>query len=219
MTPGMSARILYFSDSDMNRMPSRRNRLLNLTVAIATVCLIMKLLFVDFYYVPTNSMEPTIKAGSVIVVAKFPYVIRSYVSFTSSFLSPSMGDILVFQHPTMAEYSVKRIAAIPGEVFYTDGRHFSIHRPAATNGIAKSIIVPYVGMEIDQCHLLDDVWKTWVERDGFKLTNINQPPSHYIFKQNFYFFLGDNPLSYDSRNWGLVPQSSLKGRVVFSFPL
>lgn len=69
--------------------------------AILTLCAFILLRFVFLVgYVPTESMEPTLKAGS-------------YIIGTRIIPSLDTGDIIVFYHDD--QLLVKRIAACPGE--------------------------------------------------------------------------------------------------------
>ena len=53
-----------------------------------------------------------------------------------------------------------------------------------------------------------------VEVDGDKILINDIQGSSYVFKQNYYFMLGDNrSFSTDSRSWGVLPESSIIGRV------
>lgn len=58
-------------------------------------------------YVPTSSMEPTIRQGSFIVAARMAY-------WSSE---PNVGDIIVFSHD--GKVLVKRVAAVAGEAAWT----------------------------------------------------------------------------------------------------
>lgn len=69
--------------------------------AVLTLCAFILLRFVFLVgYVPTESMEPTLKAGS-------------YIIGTRIIPSLGTGDIIVFYHDD--QLLVKRIAACPGE--------------------------------------------------------------------------------------------------------
>lgn len=69
--------------------------------AVLTLCAFILLRFVFLVgYVPTESMEPTLKAGSYIIGTRIIPSLRT-------------GDIIVFYHDD--QLLVKRIAACPGE--------------------------------------------------------------------------------------------------------
>lgn len=63
-----------------------------------TIILFRTILFVG--YVPTESMEPTLKAGSYILGTRFVTELEK-------------GDVIVFQHD--GQLLVKRIAGVPGD--------------------------------------------------------------------------------------------------------
>lgn len=51
-------------------------------------------------------------------------------------------------------------------------------------------------------------------RDGYRVNGILA--EYYVFKNNYYFLLGDNRMdSKDSRFWGLFPEASFLGKVMF----
>lgn len=78
-------------------------------VLIGTFLLFQFVLFVG--YVPTESMEPTIKKGSVIVGSRL-------------FGELEVGDIVVFQHE--GKLLVKRIAAVSGDTVWHWGKKLTV---------------------------------------------------------------------------------------------
>lgn len=79
-----------------------------LCLAILAAVIVRTLLFQAFY-IPSESMRPTLDTGDRVLVAKWPY--------HSS--DPKRGEIVVFTHPNpedAEENVVKRVIGLPGEV-------------------------------------------------------------------------------------------------------
>lgn len=58
------------------------------------------------FFVPANSMNPTLKAGDTVVVSAWPY----------RFAEPQRGDVAVFLYPREPDIKyVKRLIGLPGE--------------------------------------------------------------------------------------------------------
>ena len=57
------------------------------------LALIIKSLFLQAFWIPTGSMEPTLVPGDRVIVAKVPYY----------FHDPRRGDIIVFEEPDPAK--------------------------------------------------------------------------------------------------------------------
>jgi signal peptidase I len=72
---------------------------------------------VDWNWVPTGSMKPTILEGDLVLVDKMAYDLR--VPFTSRSLArlgePRAGDIAVFLSPADGTRLVKRVVGLPGD--------------------------------------------------------------------------------------------------------
>ena len=80
-------------------------------VAVPTLCCILTLtrfrVFFFFGYVPSSSMEPTIRQGTFILADRTAYWSAQ----------PKIGDIIVFSHDGKA--LVKRVAAVAGDAVQT----------------------------------------------------------------------------------------------------
>lgn len=152
------------------------------------------------FFIPSSSMEPTLLIGDHLIVNRFVYGLDK-AREAPAFLpirSVERGDIVVFRSPEDPQTDlVKRCVAVGGDTIHfrdklllIDGEPldegFVVHRDPAIGGRTA----------FDPRH---------IRRDQF---------GPYTVPEDHYFCVGDNrDLSHDSRFWGPVPKSLVKGRV------
>ncbi|MCF7761763.1 MAG: signal peptidase I, partial [Cephaloticoccus sp.] len=72
---------------------------------------------IDWNWVPTGSMKPTIVEGDLVLVNKLAYDLK--VPFTThhlaSWADPARGDIVVCYSPADGKRLVKRVVGLPGD--------------------------------------------------------------------------------------------------------
>ncbi|MCU1350226.1 MAG: lepB [Acidobacteria bacterium] len=169
--------------------------------------LLIAVIFVNFarifvfqaFKIPTGSMEDNLKIGDHIIVNKYIY---GPVGTPWMQLFPlrdiKRGDIIVFRYPLQPETDfVKRVIGMPGDTLEVRDKQVSI------NG--KPLDEPYVIHKDPTIYPLQPALpEPYRSRDQF---------GPYIVPNGQYFAMGDNrDQSSDSRYWGTVPRSMIKGR-------
>lgn len=158
---------------------------------------------IDWYVVPSSSMEPALEPGDLIVVNKLAYGLR--VPVTTSYIarwdSPVSGDVVVFKDPvrdfTFGGY-IKRVLAEEGDhVQFSNKTIIKNGKPIECSDkqtIVRGNISEYSCTETEG----ESYTVKWYEKsskgDDSKLIEI--PSKHLLF-------IGDNRNnSVDSRYWG-----------------
>ena len=189
---------------------------------------------VEAFKIPSSSMERTLLVGDFLLVNKWLY--GAEVPYTRMRLPavrpPQLGDILVFQWPAdPSKNFVKRLVGRPGDTLSMQGGSL------VRNG--RRLQEQYVSHTDPNVDPMTDEFR-W--QRGY-LTNtaaagensnanahVGMPPIYRPSRNNWgpivvppkhLFVLGDNrDNSLDSRYWGFVPDSLLRGtpwRVYYSF--
>jgi signal peptidase I len=195
-----------------------------LALAIAIALAIRAFVFQSFY-VPSDSMFPTLLIGDHVFVSKLAYGPR--VPFTElrlpGYREPRRGDVAVFQlardgrriyapdrRPDLpTEAFIKRLVALPGEqielrrgVVFLDGAEVPQVRTGETFQDPSGRVFDVLEETLGECRhrVLDDP----------RIPQMDVPP-HRV-EAGRYFFLGDNrDNSYDSRGWGTVRLQEVEG--------
>ncbi|MBI5043217.1 MAG: signal peptidase I [Nitrospirae bacterium] len=164
-------------------------------IAIAILlALVIRTFIIQAFKIPSGSMIPTLDIGDHILVSKFIYGIR--IPYTDikllDFKKPNRGDIIVFIYPEDEKKDfIKRVIGVPGDKIeiknkevYVNGEKFTENYIVHHDPLTKP--------------------KEYEPRDN--TGSIIVPPDSL-------FVMGDNrDQSYDSRYWGFVKMSKVKGR-------
>lgn len=174
---------------------------------------------VEAYKIPSGSMENTLLVGDFLLVNKA--VFGAEVPFTNLRLpairSPRRGDVIVFQWPPNPQQSyVKRLIGLAGDtvemregVFLLNGRRqnesYVIHSHP-------------IGEPVEEEFRWQDQYlvRTAQAREAYHPSRNTWGP--LIVPDKSYFMLGDNrDNSLDSRYWGFVADSLIKGKPLFVY--
>ena len=163
-------------------------------IVIAIIlALFIRTFVVQAFKIPSGSMKPTLQIGDHILVNKFIYGVKlPYVRTTIiPVSSPERGDIIVFVYPEEPEKDfIKRVIGVPGDTVQISNKQVFVNgRPFARD----------YGIHTDTNVIPGRV----NHRDNFGPVTV---------PQDSYFVMGDNrDNSYDSRFWGFVDESAVKG--------
>lgn len=163
-------------------------------VVALVLALFIRTFVVQAFKIPSGSMKPTLLVGDHILVNKFIYGVK--MPFLDKTLipvkDPQRGDIVVFKFPEDPKKDfIKRVIAVEGD-------SISIHnKKVYVNN--KPVEDPY-GTFLDP-HIISGSVKP---RDNLSTVTV---PADSLF------VMGDNrDHSYDSRFWGFVNLSAVKGK-------
>jgi signal peptidase I len=186
-----------------------------ITLLLIVAILACRSVLVDWNYVPSGSMQPSILIGDRILVDRRAFDLR--VPFSTISLArtgePVRGDIVVFWSPANGERLIKRLIGLPGDtldyhdqVLTVNGERVAYARSGVFEGAIK---VP--GMQKDAVVFEEALPGhphpvALVFLKGNEFGPITLPPDHY-------WMMGDNrDNSGDSRVFGPVPRKALAGR-------
>jgi signal peptidase I len=186
------------SEPDRSTKPTEKGRRTRRTIiewailigSALLIAILIKTFLFQAFYIPSESMKPTLNVGDRVLVNKVSYRLHDV----------NRGDIVVFETPPRAKDAngaikdlVKRVVALPGETFST--RNGSVY----ING--QPLKEPYLHEGVKTC-APNTAPTTCGDIDDQPI-----PPDEVLV-------LGDNrTASKDSRFFGPIDESSIVGRV------
>lgn len=170
--------------------------------------LLIAIIFVNFarifvfqaFKIPSPSMEDNLLTGDHIIVNKFIYGEKGdgMVEKILPIRDVNRGDVIVFRSPENLDIDfVKRVIALPGETVEIRNKQVYINGDVLDE--------PYVVFDDPMVYPNQQALpEPYRSRD--QMAPLTVPPGHY-------FAMGDNrDHSHDSRYWGFVPRTSIKGK-------
>lgn len=172
---------------------------------VATVtALTVRLFIIEDYRIASDSMRPGLLKGDLILVSKAAFNLR--LPFSTFELArtgrPQRSEVVAFSVPDQgSDTYIKRVVAVSGD------------KVEIKEGV---LWVNSVAYQYRKTEGTEEVWEENPSGQSYRIVPnqgsenygpVDVPPDHF-------FVLGDNRLeSVDSRQWGPVPYSCLKGRV------
>jgi signal peptidase I len=176
------------------------------------IVLLLRSLLVEPFRIPSGSLEPTLLVGDFVAVNKFAYGIKIPVweKKVISISNPKTGDIAVFRWPPVPTYDyIKRVIGVPGDKISYHNKKLSINGQEAKQTFVEYTVDESSGRAV--ARYKENL--NSVEHDIFVRADVPAVDFDIVVPEGNYFMMGDNrDDSADSRFWGFVPDSYLRGK-------
>ena len=195
------------------------------------IAVIIRSIFIQPFYIPSSSMEPTSLVGDRLFVTKYSYGYSKH-SFPFSppilnkriiFTEPKRGDVVVFKTPAdnRTDY-IKRLIGLPGDKIQFVGSNLFLNNAEILKSkISEIDIINCGNIEIDVFTFKEKLPNGKLHTSVYLKEFPYQNSDIFIVPKDHYFFLGDNrDCSKDSRflsSVGYVHKDNLVGKAQFIF--
>tara|TARA_B110000971_G_scaffold152135_1_gene155378 strand:+ start:225 stop:962 length:738 start_codon:yes stop_codon:yes gene_type:complete len=195
------------------------------------IAIVIRSLFIQPFFIPSSSMEPTLLIGDRLFVTKYSYGYSKHsFPFSPPIIkgrifsnSPKTGDVIVFKTPSdnRTDY-IKRLIGLPGDTIqFISGDIFLNNNQILKNRVSKTDMI-YCGKRTIEVNTFVEKLPNGKNHSTVYLKNFSfQNSDIFNVPEKHYFFLGDNrDCSKDSRyltSVGFVHQDNLVGKAQFIF--
>jgi signal peptidase I len=168
------------------------------------LAMVIRTFVIQAFKIPSGSMIPTLLVGDHILVNKFLLGTPVDIPFTNIHLfhmpglrNPKRGDVIVFKYPEDPTRDfIKRVIGVGGDVVMEKNKKMYV------NG--RELVEPYVQHVDKEINSAE-----YDRRDTF---------GPIVVPKGSVFVMGDNrDESYDSRFWGFVGDSQIKGKAIIIY--
>jgi signal peptidase I len=182
----------------------------------------------DFNWVPTGSMNPTIREGDLVFVNKIAYDLRIPLTMYRlvQWANPLPGDIVICFSPDDNTRLVKRIIGLPGDTIEMKKAQLFINNWPVSYSKMDSNYADQLTKEEQKQALLSLENLLHHPHPVMIFPSINGAKRNFqpiTVPKNHYFVMGDNrDFSKDSRTFGFVERKAIVGKakaVVVSFDI
>ena len=195
------------------------------------IAVIIRSLFLQPFYIPSSSMEPTLLVGDRLFVTKYSYGYSKH-SFPFSppiikervfFDEPKRGDVVVFKTPAdnRTDY-IKRLIGLPGDkIQFIDGNLYLNNSEILKSKVSSNDEIYCGDRTVDVMTFEESLSNNKTHKSVYLKEFSYTDSDIFEVPTDHYFFLGDNrDCSKDSRyltSVGYVHKNNLVGKAQFIF--
>ncbi|PLX67654.1 MAG: signal peptidase I [Denitrovibrio sp.] len=168
-------------NTELGKPKKKKDGFFDSLVVAVVIAMLIKGFFLKTYTIPSESMYSTLKVGDFLILNRLAY----------KFGDIERGDVVIFEYPLEPQKDfIKRVVGVPGDSLKL------VDKVLYVNG--EAIDEPYKRVN-GQVPLPAEL----THKDNFE---------QFTVPEGKYFVMGDNrDNSYDSRFWGFVDGSKVKG--------
>ena len=195
------------------------------------IAIVIRSLFIQPFYIPSSSMEPTLLIGDRLFVTKYSYGYSKHsFPFSPPIINgrlfskkPKVGDVIVFKTPAdnRTDY-IKRLIGLPGDTIQFKGGKLFLNKLEIPKIKTKNEYSIRCGVASKGVNAFEETLPNGKKYIAvYNKLGSMQNTDEYQVPINHYFFLGDNrDCSKDSRflsSVGYVHKDNLVGKAQFIF--
>ena len=184
---------------------------------VLAIVLALRSFLVEPFQIPTGSMIPSLLVGDFVLVNKYAYGLRLPVIGTKimNVDDPKRGEVMVFIHPQEGKYYIKRVIGLPGDTVRYEDKNLYINGEMIDKEYVRDISVDTQIGELPgtlYSEVLGGIEHAAQHIDG---VGNRRTRTNWVIPAGQYFMMGDNrDNSYDSREWGTVPEENIVGKAI-----
>jgi signal peptidase I len=195
------------------------------------IAIVIRSLFIQPFYIPSSSMEPTLLIGDRLFVTKYSYGYSKHsFPFSLPIINgriltsiPNVGDVVVFKTPAdnRTDY-IKRLIGLPGDKIQFINGDLILNSNQTLKSLVSKTDLIYCGKQIIEVYTFEEKLPNGKTHNTVYLKDYSFKNSDiFTVPKKHYFFLGDNrDCSKDSRyltSVGYVHEDNLVGKAQFIF--
>ena len=195
------------------------------------IAIVIRSLFIQPFYIPSSSMEPTLLIGDRLFVTKYSYGYSKHsFPFSPPIINgrifskkPKIGDVVVFKTPAdnRTDY-IKRLIGLPGDKIQFINGDLILNNSQILKSLVSKKEIIYCGKETIDVYTFNEKLPNGKTHSTVYLKDYSfQNSDVFTVPKKHYFFLGDNrDCSKDSRyltSVGYVHEENLVGKAQFIF--